>query len=61
MVEQHTEQYYLGEYSIGDIQESMDDHMQRGWIVKCMGTLGSYLLVVYERQCKEETSKKNID
>ena len=61
MVKQHTERYYTGDYDINDIQQSMADHMQRGWMVKCMQTVGSYLLVVYERQCKEETSNKNID
>jgi hypothetical protein len=61
MVEQHTERYYAGDYAIDDIQEFMAEHRQRGWMVKCMQTVGMYLLVVYERQCKEETSNKNID
>lgn len=61
MVEQHTERYLAGDWELDDIEESMTDHRERGWFVKCMQTIGSYLLVVYEREVKEEVTKKNID
>lgn len=61
MVEQHTERYYAVDSNIHDIEESMAEHMQRGWMVKCMQIVDIYLLVVYEREHKEEKIKENID
>lgn len=60
MVEQCIERYYISDHALDGIEGSMAEHMQRGWMVKCMQTVSNYLLVVYERD-KEEKIKENID
>lgn len=62
MIEQHVERYDYDKDYVFMIKESMDDHIKRGWFIKCTQDIrNNYLFVVYEREVKEETSKKNID
>lgn len=59
MTEQHTERYQLISKTIWSIQDGIDYHIGRGWMVKCMETVQDYLLVVYEKQTEfKETEKK---
>lgn len=59
MTEQHLEYYHPDIYSrFFEMKNSIEDHIKRGWKVKCMssGYYGNYTIVIYERE-KEETNQ----
>lgn len=67
MVEQHTEIYDVGgSSSLMSMRESIDDHANRGWFVKCMLSMTKFtpgcnekILVVYVRE-KSDNNKKEV-
>lgn len=52
MKEQHIERYDGTYYSdVVEMQSEIEDHIKRGWCVKCMcNTASKYVIVVYEKE-----------
>ncbi len=52
MKEQHIERYDGTYYSdVVEMQSDIEDHIKRGWYVKCMcPTASKYVIVVYEKE-----------
>lgn len=61
MTEQHLEYYHPDTYSrFFDMKNSIDDHIKRGWKVKCMSNnyYDNYAIVIYEREKGEANRPK---
>lgn len=62
MTEQHLEYYHPDTYSrFFDMKNSIEDHIKRGWKVKCMsnGYYDNYTIVIYEREKGETNQHKS--
>jgi hypothetical protein len=62
MTEQHLEYYHPDTYAhFFDMKSSIEDHIKRGWNVKCISNrfYDNYTIVIYEREKEEPKQHKS--